>query len=92
MISVTCLWSAIATADPPIKPGSEVINPWAPAAVTYIPWSVPHESAVVDPWRGAHNTHRTSREPFIVDPWHARTHSIPTAAFPPLHVVDPWTR
>ncbi len=104
LISVTCCWPAVASAQ---KPGSEVIDPWTPhkpptRAFPPLPastWHGPNGSEVINPWRGSQQKVHKREQPFIIDPWHkrrraARTHerkhAVPTAAFPPLDVVDPW--
>lgn len=89
LIPIICLWSVVASADPPGGPGSEVIDPWAPA-IQYVPWHGPH-SEVVNPWHGGGAARGARRESLIVDPWHTQPHNIPTAAFPPIDVVDPWS-
>ena len=93
LISVTCCWPSIASAQQP--GGSEVVDPWNPPTRAFPPlpastWRGPNGSEVVDPWRSSQKKQREREEPFIIDPWHERKQAVPTAAFPPLDVVNPW--
>lgn len=94
LIAVTCAWPTLACADPPTRPGSEVVDPWAPGAMAHAhtAWTGPEGNEVIDPWRGAQNSMRSPADTLVVDPWQGQSTTLPTASFPPREVIDPWAR
>ena len=88
-----CAWSALAFGEPPLEPGSEVIDPWAPPTLPSphaSRWSEPGGSELVDPWQGMKST-PAPEEPDVIDPWREHSARMPTAVFPPAEVIDPWS-
>ena len=76
------------------QPATELVDPWAPRTVGPRPatakWVVPEAVELLDPWQEPR--HLPPAEFVIIDPWEGRPTGIPTAAFPPESLVDPWQR
>ena len=70
----------------------ELVDPWAPRASRpsrpTAKWVVPEAAELLDPWKQTRRRH-TPRF-VIIDPWEGRPPGIPTAAFPPVSLIDPW--
>ena len=71
---------------------AELIDPWAPRATASTPptaeWDIPEAVELLDPWKQPRSRPRAKF--VIIDPWEGRPAGIPTAAFPPVSLVDPW--
>lgn len=82
--------STAARADPPFAPGSEIVDPWAPAAKS-TSWRGPSGSELVDPWPGRSGG-LAPADACIVDPWKSEPAHVPTGILPPPEIVNPWAR
>jgi hypothetical protein len=71
-----------------------VVDPWSPdsrdpaSATAKAAWEAPVVPDLVEPW--APGALRVSETPEVLDPWSEPGTRIPTRAFPPIGVVDPW--